>query len=75
MWGRARRKPTDIRFREPLFDLEVVLTPAGPISVKRGNFYIIEGTVGELYPIEKTIFHQTYEVTEEIQPPKESAKK
>ena len=74
-WGKARKKPIVIEFREvePNTNLngldrcEVIHTREGIIQGYPGKDYIIKGVRGEVYPIGKDIFEQTYDVIEEIQ--------
>ena len=71
-WGKARKKPIVIEFREvdPNFFTSV---PAEKIDTREGVLYgypdkdfIIKGVRGEIYPIGKDIFYETYDVVEEI---------
>jgi hypothetical protein len=62
VWGRARKKPVEIDFREPRGSEETIFTLEGELRAKRGHDYVIRGVQGELYPIDIDIFNQTYEV-------------
>lgn len=64
-WKRARKKPVEIRFREPIGEIEKVETLEGLVIAHKGFHYIIEGVEGEIYPIAIPIFYKTYEVIEE----------
>lgn len=63
-WRKARKKPVEIRFREVIGDFELVRTMEGDFIAHKNKSFIIEGVKGELYPIDKEIFKQTYEVIE-----------
>ena len=73
-WGKARKKPIVIEFREvePNSNLngldrsEVIHTREGIIQGYPGKDFIIRGIKGELYPIKKNIFFETYEVVEDF---------
>lgn len=73
MWGKARKKPIVIDFREPILEDSVDGKLAERIQTREGNLYgfstdyIIKGVRGEIYPIGKDIFEQTYDVVEPIQ--------
>lgn len=60
----ARKKPVEVWFREPDADREEIHTLEGTLLAIRGRDYVICGVRGELYPIEKTIFEETYDVIE-----------
>lgn len=78
-WGKARKKPVVVEFREvERKDLirikypqkievwgEVIETREGILYGYVGEDYIIKGVDGEIYPIKKDIFAKTYEVLEE----------
>ena len=70
MWGIARKKPIEVRFREVVPDtlggFEYIPTREGTICGYKGKDYIIMGVEGELYPIKKDIFEKTYDVVESI---------
>jgi hypothetical protein len=69
-WGIARKKPIEIHYREviPNKNLngldrsEVIHTREGIIQGYPNKDYIICGVRGELYPIGKDIFHETYDI-------------
>jgi hypothetical protein len=61
-WGRARRKPIVVDYREVKGDSETFWTPEGLRQAFSRTDYIIKGAVGELYPIKKDIFHKTYDI-------------
>jgi len=76
VWRKARKKPVVVEFREPEpngehFDgekwvkAEFINTLEGTLVAVLGRDYVIRGVNGELYPIRKDIFNQTYEVIEE----------
>jgi hypothetical protein len=68
LWGLAIKRPIMVRFREvcpPMgnrWGIEVVHTPEGNLLATEGRDYIIEGIEGELYPIKKRIFLDTYDI-------------
>jgi hypothetical protein len=74
-WKFAKKKPIVIMFREPIpetkfFDpdqkksvnAEKIETKEGILYAVCGRDYVIKGIQGELYPIDKNIFAETYEV-------------
>jgi hypothetical protein len=74
-WKYARKKPAVIQFREPFaeskwFDpdkkewvnVEKIETKEGTLYAICGRDYVIAGVQGEIYPIDKKIFAETYEV-------------
>ena len=66
-WGKARKKPIIIEFREvepkvSWGNIEWVETLEGRMRGELGKDFIIKGVEGELYPIDKGIFEKTYEV-------------
>ena len=72
-WGKARKKPIVVEFREVIPNrqgrfgsgpYEEVETLEGYKDAIPGFHYIIKGIKGELYPIQKEIFDETYEVIE-----------
>ena len=73
MWKHARKKPIVIRFREVIptnvkgMDVlcEEIFTREGAIYGFPDIDFVIEGVRGELYPIKKDIFYETYEVLED----------
>jgi len=75
-WRKAREKPVVIEFREvkPNTEIDVkgVFVEAEEILTREGALYgfptkdfIIKGIKGEIYPIKKEIFKETYEVISE----------
>jgi len=73
-WGRARKKPIEIEFREvepreEFFDTrtrefvkgEQIRTREGVLYARCGLDLIIRGGNHELYPIDRKIFERTYE--------------
>ena len=77
MWRKARKKPISIEFREPFVNAytpkscgsvtvavpcEEIQTLEGKLVAFPNQHYVIRGTKGELYPIRKDIFDETYEV-------------
>jgi len=77
-WGRARKKPVEIEYREvepkTLIRVEkpegvevwgeAIETLEGTLFAYPGEHYIIRGVEGEVYPIRKDIFYRTYDVIE-----------
>ena len=77
-WKRARKKPVEIQYREPIPNTDAVLdinkgferveyikTLEGTeIAVPMRDF-VIKGVRGELYPIKKDIFYETYDLLDE----------
>jgi hypothetical protein len=66
-WKRARKKPVIIMFREPIGKKELIHTLEGEERAIRGKHFVIRGVRGELYPIDKKIFAETYEVLDSEQ--------
>ena len=76
IWGKAKKKPVEIQFREvepkTLIRIkmpegkkvwgEIIETLEGNHEAHVGKDFIIKGVRGELYPIKKDIFYQTYDV-------------
>lgn len=62
-WRKARKKPVIIKFRE-VNGVELIKTKEGTLRADTTD-YIIRGVEGEIYPIDKKIFHKTYEIIEE----------
>jgi len=62
-WKRCRKLPVVVRFREATGEKETIHTREGTLTATQDD-YIIEGVRGEIYPIGKDIFHETYEVLE-----------
>jgi len=73
-WRKARKKPVVVEFREPIpnfkhrdgVESEEIQTPEGPLYAVPGKHYVIRGVKGELYPIKKEVFEETYEVIDEF---------
>lgn len=63
-WRKARKKPVVVEFREIEGERELVYTKEGVLYAFKRH-YIIRGVNGELYPIDKKIFAETYEVLDE----------
>ena len=76
-WNRAKKKPVEIDFREPIpngvmeygfskdlktMPVEWVETREGKIMAIPGVDFVIQGVRGELYPIKKDIFYETYDI-------------
>ena len=61
-WRKARKKPVVIKFREVKGEKEAIQTREGVLLAYKGQDYVIRGIKGELYPISKEIFRETYEV-------------
>lgn len=80
IWKRARKKPVVVKFREvePNHEIEYgsykdgykkkpverIETLEGALLAFPGKHFVIRGVRGEIYPIEKEIFYETYEVIE-----------
>ena len=72
-WKKARKKPIVIEYREAeglmlLKDNkwgECIETREGTLYAYEGEDFIIKGVKGEIYPINKRIFKETYEVLDE----------
>ena len=60
-WMKARKKPVIVDFRN-VDKREVIETREGKLFAYPDNDYVIKGVKGELYPIAKDIFYETYEV-------------
>lgn len=63
-WGKARKKPLIVAYREVEGDEEKIITREGTLIAKKGHDFIIRGFEGELYPIDKQIFYKTYDIIE-----------
>lgn len=61
-WKKCRKKPIVVEFREVDPDENGVETLEGFKPCDPSKHFIIRGVSGEIYPIEKEIFSQTYEV-------------
>ena len=64
-WTKCTKKPITVEFREVGPDVTGVETLEGFKPCDPAKHYIIRGVRGEVYPIEKGIFNETYEVVEE----------
>jgi len=60
-WYKALKKPIIVEFREVVGEEERIKTKEG-VLISTSEDFIIKGIKGELYPIKKEIFYQTYEV-------------
>lgn len=79
-WGKARKKPVEVQFREVNADtaltdqltgefiggVEVIRTREGKLFAYPNRDYIIRGVEGEEYPINKEIFAKTYDITQPL---------
>ncbi len=78
-WMKARKKPVVIEFREvepndtiidnsSIFSnkvpVELIKTREGKLYGYKDKDFIIKGVRGEIYPIGKDIFKETYDVVE-----------
>lgn len=61
-WKKARKRPIWIEYREVEGDVETIKTREGTLKAYAGQDFIIKGVKGELYPINKGVFWETYEV-------------
>ncbi len=61
-WQMAVKKPIPIRVHQIDEDFSVV-TPEGTLQAKSGD-YLVVGVRGELYPISKAIFEETYDIVQ-----------
>ena len=65
-WGKARKKPVEIEYREaqPVNGvIEIIKTDGqGDEIAVVGRDFIIRGVEGEIYPIKKEVFYKTYDV-------------
>jgi len=61
-WKKARKKPVVVEFREVKGKREKIKTKEGVLVAVKGRDYVIRGVEGEIYPIAKEIFEQTYDV-------------
>jgi len=66
VWHHAAKKYVVVDFREVEGEGETIETMEGKLLAVRGRDFIIRGVQGELYPIRKDIFYQTYDVLEEM---------
>jgi hypothetical protein len=69
MWKHAKKRPVIVEFREVIGEREEIGTLENrggeKLIANRGQDYVIRGTRGELYPIKKEIFAETYDIVEE----------
>lgn len=67
-WFSARKKPVEVDVRGPYYTPTEVETLEGNFEVDESyaakGYYIIRGVEGEVYPCQKRIFHDTYEICE-----------
>lgn len=78
LWKKARKNPIIIEFRNviPNRDLhgstpyEEIKTREGTLRGYPQNDFVIRGVEGEIYPIEKKIFHKTYTILDGKKPDK-----
>jgi len=74
-WGKARKKPIEVEYREPIPNgiavpsldhghvrVEWIKTLEGRLYALPERDFVIKGVKGELYPIKKEIFEQTYDI-------------
>ncbi len=77
-WGKARKKPIEIMYRNPetngystkrspKVEVEYIDTREGMLVAYPGEDYIILGVEGEVYPIGKEIFKKTYDIVEDLE--------
>jgi len=83
-WGIARKKPIEIHYREPIPNTDTlagdpyaerIFTREGTLFGYPDKDFIIKGVRGEIYPIGKDIFYETYDVIEKPQSFDTSARK
>jgi len=60
-WKDCRKKPVVVQYREVAGSKETIVTREGTLYAIRGRDYVIKGVKGEVYPIKKEIFEETYE--------------
>jgi hypothetical protein len=61
-WTKCRKKPIEVEFREVRPDESGVETLEGYKPCDPEKHFIMRGVKGEVYPIEKSIFWETYAV-------------
>jgi len=77
-WGKARKKPIIVEFRDVIPNdfiinegvthaVEIIKTREGTLLGYVGSDLVIKGIQGEIYPIGKNIFFETYDIVEPIQ--------
>ena len=64
-WRSAVKKPIEVEYREVEGEKERIQSREGDLLAIAGEDLIIRGIDGELYPISKDIFEETYEVLEQ----------
>lgn len=64
-WKKCKKLPITVEFREVEQDESGMETLEGYKPCSPDEHFIMRGVKGEIYPITKEIFHQTYEVVEE----------
>jgi hypothetical protein len=64
-WKKCKKKPIEVEFREVQPNETGVETLEGFKPCDPAMHYIMRGVRGEVYPIEKTIFDETYEIVED----------
>ncbi|MBY8999036.1 MAG: hypothetical protein KGD60_15020 [Candidatus Thorarchaeota archaeon] len=65
---RCVKRPIEVEFREVEGEEEVLTLEnreGDSLIAKADEDFIIRGVKGELYPIKKEIFYQTYDIVEE----------
>lgn len=61
-WRKCTKRPVTIEFRDAVPG-EVITTIDGTRITMTADHLVMRGTRGELYPITKAIFHETYVIT------------
>lgn len=64
-WTKCRKKPVVVSFREVKAPKEVIETREGKLEAYPEKDFIIKGVKGEIYPIKKDIFKETYDLVVE----------
>lgn len=64
LWKKAMRKSTIIEFREVEGESEDVKTLHGTVKAEAKTEYILKTIMGDVYPCDKILFHEIYEVIE-----------
>ena len=72
MWKKCIKKQIEVEFREINQDETGVETLEGFKPCNADEHYIIKGISGELYPILKDIFNQTYDIVDGQTPRKDN---
>lgn len=85
-WGIARKKPIKIHYREVIpnademdgdyneHPYEQIYTREGTLKGYPDKDFVIKGVRGEIYPIGKDIFYESYDVIEEPHTSNQTAK-